>query len=123
MSAAFPAAVGPMLLAALTLIALLIPPLRPTVRDLDPVDGDEPARPDSCAGNAEGNSGARCWFGWLVGVPDWSSAFQPRPAHSGKGFGQLKTLSARSGQIVTTALRSWVLGVGERTPETRHAHG
>ena len=42
MSAACPAAVGPMLLAALALVALLIPPMRPTVRDPDPADEGRP---------------------------------------------------------------------------------
>ncbi len=59
MSAAFPAAVGSMLLAALALIALLSPPVRPTVHDPDPVDGDDRARSSSCPGNTV-RVGGRC---------------------------------------------------------------
>ena len=55
MSAAFPAAAGPMLLAALALIALLIPPKRPTVCDPDPADWDDGARSNSYAGRAAGS--------------------------------------------------------------------
>lgn len=77
MSAAFPAAVGPMLLAVLALIALLIPTRRPAVSDPDPADWDDPAWPGSRTGNAacspgawrHGSHGGGCWSGRLVGAP------------------------------------------------------